>query len=74
MYTAGTAYASFILPILDYFDTVWSCCRSVNTEKLEKLQRPAARIVIRLGSSEKALIFLGYVALEKRRETCTESS
>ena len=59
MYTAGTVYTSFVLPILDYCETVWSCCGSVNTDKLEKLQRRAARIVMRLGSSEKALNFLG---------------
>ena len=70
MYTAGTVYKSFVLPILDYCDTVWSCCGSVNSDKLEKLQRCAARIVMRLGSSEKALNFLGYetLELEKRRE------
>ena len=44
MYTAGTVYTSFVLPILDYCDTVWSCCGSVNTDKLEKLQRRAARV------------------------------
>ena len=69
MYKAGTVYTSFVLPILDYCDTVWSCCGSVNTDKLEKLQRRAARIVMRLGSSEKALNFLGYLTLEKRRES-----
>ena len=58
-----------ILPILDYCDTVWSCCGSGNPDKLEKLQRRAARIVMRLWSSEKALHFLGYVTLEKRRES-----
>ena len=66
MYTAGTVYTSFVLPILDYCDTVWSCCGSVNTDKLEKYQRRAARTVMHLGSSEKN--FLGYVTLEKRRE------
>ena len=69
MYTAGTVYTSLVLPILDYCDTVWSCCRSVNTDKLEKYQRRAARIVMHLGSSEKALNFLCYVTLEKRRES-----
>ena len=69
MYTAGTVYTSFVLPILDYCDTVWSCCGSVNTDKLEKLQRRAARIIMHLGSSEKALNFLGYVTLEKRRKS-----
>ena len=69
MYKTGTVYTSFVLPILDCFDTVWSCCGSVNADKLEKLQRRAARIgVMRLGSSEKALNFLGYVTMQKRRE------
>jgi len=31
MYTAGTVYTSVILPILDFCDTVWSCCGSDNT-------------------------------------------
>ena len=48
---------------------MWSCCGSVNADKLEKLQRRAAGIVMRLGSSEKVLDFLGYVTLEKRRES-----
>ena len=59
MYTAGTVYTSFVLPILDY--CVWSCCGSVNTDKLEKLQRRAARTIMHVGSSEKALDLLGYV-------------
>ena len=69
MYTASTIYTSFVLPILDYCDTVWSCCGSVNADKLEKLQRRAARMVMRLGSSEKTLNFLGYITLEKRHES-----
>ena len=70
MYTAGTVYTSFVLLILDYCDTVWSCCGSVNTDKLEKLQRRAARIVMRLGSSESAkFLRLVYVTLGKRRES-----
>ena len=73
MYTAGTFYTSFVLPIGDYCVTVWSCCGSVNADKLEKLQRLAARNVIRLVSSEKALNFLGYVTLEKRRESHVSS-
>ena len=62
---AGTVYTSFVLTILNYCDTVWSCCGSVNADKLEKLQRRASRIIMRLRSSEKALNFSGYVTLEK---------
>ena len=69
IFTAGTVYTSFVHPILDDCDTMWSCFGNVNTDKLEKLQRRAARIIMRLGSSEKALNFLGYVTLEKRRES-----
>ena len=71
MYTAGTVHMSFVPPILDYCVTVtvWSCCGSVSADKLEKLKRRLACIVMRLGSSEKALNFLGYVTLEKRRES-----
>ena len=43
--------------------------KCLTTDKLEKLQRRAARIIMRLGNSEKALNFLGYVTLEKRRES-----
>ena len=50
MYTAGTVYTLVVLPVLDYCDTVWSCCGCVNTDKLEKLQRRAARIFMHLGS------------------------
>ena len=69
MYTASSVYTLFVLPILDYYDAVWSCCGIVNADKLEKLRRRAARIVMRLESSEKAINFLGYVTLEERRES-----
>ena len=69
MYTANSVYTLFVLPILDYYDAVWSCCGIVNADKLEKLRRRAARIVMRLESSEKAINFLGYVTLEERRES-----
>ena len=39
---------------------MWSCCGSVNADKLERLQRRAALIAMLWGSSEKALNFLGY--------------
>ena len=73
MYTANSVYTLFVLPILDYYDAVWSCCGIVNADKLEKLRRRAARIVMRLESSEKAINFLGYVTLEERRESHVSS-
>ena len=42
--TANKVYKTFILPIIDYCDTVWNCCGAVNSNKIEKLQRRAARI------------------------------
>ena len=42
--TANKVYKTFILPIIDYCDTVWNCCGAANSNKIEKLQRRAARI------------------------------
>ena len=36
---ANTIYKSFILPIMDYCDSVWACCGKGNANLLEKLQR-----------------------------------
>lgn len=74
MYTAGPVYTSFFLPYLDYCDTVWSCYGSVNADKLEKLQRRAARIVVSLGQ-RKSATFLGLRnSGGKTQEPCTQSS
>ena len=32
MHTAGIIYRSFILPVLDYCDTVWNCCGRTNAD------------------------------------------
>ena len=39
MHTAGIIYKSFILPVLDYCDTIWNCCGRTNADNIEKLQR-----------------------------------
>ena len=67
MHTADLIYKSFILPIADYCDSAWSCCGKMNTELLEKLQRRAARIIMKKSSSDEALNSLGYDTLELRR-------
>ena len=36
--TVDKVYKTFILPIIDYCDTVWKCCDSLNSSKLEKLR------------------------------------
>ena len=68
MNTANTIYKSFILPVLDYCDTVWNCCGRGNADLLEKLQRRAARIIMRKTSSNEALKSLTYDTLESRRD------
>ena len=57
MYMTGTVYTSFVLPTLDYCNAVWSYCGSVNADRLEKLQRRAARYVS--GEQRKRANFLG---------------
>ena len=37
MHTAGIIYRSFILPVLDYCDTVRNCCGCTNADNIEKL-------------------------------------
>ena len=67
MNTANTIYKSFILPVLDYCDTVWTCCGKVNSDLLERLHRRAARIVLKSSNSDKAIISLKYDTLQSRR-------
>ena len=43
---ADKVYKSFILPMLDYCDTVWSCCNKGDAERLERLQTRAARVCL----------------------------
>ena len=63
----NTVYKSFIRPIIDYCDTVWTCCGKGNNDLIEKLQRRAARIVTKLNSSDKAMDSLKWSPLEARR-------
>ena len=44
MFTAATIHKSFVLPILDYFNTVWGCCRSVNADKLPRTTRSSGKL------------------------------
>ena len=68
MNTADIFYRSFILPIADYCSAVWNCCGKGNTDLIEKLQRRAARIIMKSPSSDEALEKLRYDTLESRRE------
>ena len=69
MHSANKVHKSYIIPVLDYCDTVWNCCGTVNSDKLERLQRRAARIIMKSDSSETALKYLRYDTLKVRRET-----
>ncbi len=56
MYAANTLYKSFIFPVLEYCDCAWEYCNKGDVDKLERLQRRAARIVVtNCDSSENAL-------------------
>jgi hypothetical protein len=43
---------TFIRPILEYGSEVWDTCGAVNSDRLEKVQTEAARIVTWLTSSQ----------------------
>ena len=60
-------YKSFILPILNYSDSVWACCNRGNIDRLERLQNWAARIVMRSTFSAPALANLKWDSLENWR-------
>ena len=66
--TANRIYKSFIIPVLEYCDTVWNCCLKLNSDSLEKLQRWAVRIITRNSSSDDAMKCLAYHSLELRRQ------
>ena len=42
---ANRLYKAMVLPVLDYCDAVWRECGQGNSDKIERLQRRAARIV-----------------------------
>ena len=66
--TADLIYKSFILPVIDYCDTVWNCCGKVNSDNLEKLHKRAASLIVRNHCSDAALQSLAMESLENRRK------
>ena len=69
--TLNRIYMTFILPILEYGCELWDGCSNQNSEKLEKVQLEAARVVTGLPSfaSKDALYFeTGWEKLKIRRE------
>ena len=51
MFTAATIHKSFVLPILDYFNTMWGCCGSVNADKFPEQQGAVVNLDYHLTSS-----------------------
>ena len=52
-------YLAYILPLLEYACELWDGCSIINTDKLEKLQLEAARIITGLPryASKESLFF-----------------
>ena len=69
--TLNKIYTTFILPTLEYASEVWDGCTLADSERLEKVQFEAARIVTGLPSyaSRESLLFeSGWELLKERRE------
>ena len=69
--TLSLMYTSFIRPQLEYASVVWGCCQQGDSDKLEKLQLYAARIVTGLTTiaSKDSLYFeTGWEPLSCRRQ------
>ena len=59
-------YKLFILPILDYCDSVWACCNRGDIDCVQRLQNRVAQIVMRSTRSAPALANLKWNSLEDR--------
>ena len=64
---AGIIYRSFILPVLDYCNTVWNCCGRTNTDK-KNYRDVRQGLSMQTNSSDEALAHLKYHKLGLRRE------
>lgn len=63
-------YVAFILPLLEYCDSVWDNCSAETKNKLEAVHIEAARVITgatKLCSIEKLLADLGWESLQDRR-------
>ena len=70
---ANRLYKAMVLPLLDYCDAVWHECGQGNSDKIEQLQRRAARIVYFKAASklstDQIMTKLGLEPLYYRRRT-----
>ena len=67
-YAADTLYRSFMVSVLEYCSCTWSCCNKRDIELLERLQQRVARIVMKMDSSDSALVKLNWESLDSRRK------
>ena len=68
--TLEKMYISFILPLLEYCDSVWDTASTESKEKLDAIHIEAGRIIsgaTKLCSVEKLLVELGWDSLQNRR-------
>ncbi|CAB3991987.1 Hypothetical predicted protein [Paramuricea clavata] len=65
---AETVYKSFIRPLMEYGDSIWTCCGEQNKGRLEILQKRAARVISRYTRSDDAMESLRWDSLESRRD------
>ena len=56
-----------IRPIIEYCVGVWACCGEVNSGHLEALQKRAARVFVKTGSSSDAMASVMWPTLKERR-------
>ena len=66
-YSASKIFKAFIRPIFDYCDCTRAGCNKTDSNTLERLQRRAARIVLKISSSDVALESLKWGNLYNRR-------
>ena len=70
---ANRLYKAMVLPVLDYCDAVWHECGQGNSDKIERLQRRAARIIYFKAASnlstDQIMTKLGLEPLYYRRRT-----
>ena len=68
--TLQTFFCSLVQPYFDYCDAVWGDCSKTRADKLQKLQKKAARIITRADFSNRSsdvLNSLEWSNLEERR-------
>ena len=68
----ATAYKTFVCPIVEYAAKTWAPSTDTNTNKIEMVQRRAARFVTndygRKSSVTEMIADLGWDTLQKRRD------